>query len=151
MLQAYASYAVSLMFNGEVAYALHNETRLTSLTPNATVFVSGKVIKPGVMPAIVPFALFFIWALISSALGFMYGFRRRWTETLDGPTMFRMGVELPDYNRRALLTTSNIFKKEDCMVLDNIPALVGDTQPEMWQGRIGLVKDVKAHKQKLYE
>lgn len=81
----------------------------------------------------------------------MYGFRRRWVETLDGPAMFRLGARLPDHNGRELLKTSNIMKRDDCTVLDDIPALVGDTKPEMWLGRIGSVNDVKAHKSKLYE
>ncbi|KAF2824405.1 hypothetical protein CC86DRAFT_371750 [Ophiobolus disseminans] len=145
MLQAYASYAMSLMYSGEVA--MQNGT---FLNPNATEFVSGLVITPGVMPSLVPLALFCIWALISSALGVLYGFRRRWTETLDGHTMFRMGAELADHDRRELLRTSNILK-EDCVALDDIPGLVGDTKPEIWLGRIGLVKKVKADKKKLYE
>lgn len=153
ILQAHASYAVSLMFNDEVTDATRNGSRLpvNFFNPNATKFSSGQVIKPGVMPTLVPIALFSIRALISLVLGLTYGFRRRWTETLDGPTSFTMGAEIPDYNRRELLGTSSILKKEDCVNLDNIPTLVGDTKPEMWLGRIGLVKDVSAHKKKLYE
>lgn len=145
MLQAYASYAASLMFS--TGYAIND----SFLNPNASEFASGQVIKQGVMPALVPLSLFLLWATISSALGLIYGFRRRWAETLDGPTMFRLGAELSDDNRRQLLKTSNILKTEDCAALDDIPALVGDTKPEMWLGRIGLVKDVKAHKKKFYE
>jgi hypothetical protein len=81
----------------------------------------------------------------------MYGFRWRWTEILDGHTMFRIGAELSDHDRRALLNTSNILKIENSVALDDIPALVGDTKPEMWLGRIGLVKDVRAGKKKSYE
>lgn len=65
--------------------------------------------------------------------------------------MFRLGAELPNYNRRELLKISSIIKREDCAALDDIPALVGDTKLEMWLGRIGLVKDVKARKSKFYE
>jgi hypothetical protein len=152
LLHAYASYAVSLMYNGEQAYTTQNGSQLTFLSPNATEFQSGQVIKPGVMPAIIPLALFGIWALVSSALGIVYGFRRRWTETLDGHTMFRIGAELTDHHRRELLKTTNIVvKKEDCVALDDIPGLVGDTKPEIWPGRIGLVKEGRADKKKLYE
>jgi hypothetical protein len=140
------------MYNGEQAYTTQNGSQLTFLSPNATEFQSGQVIKPGVMPAIIPLALFGIWALVSSALGIVYGFRRRWTETLDGHTMFRIGAELTDHHRRELLKTTNIVvKKEDCVALDDIPGLVGDTKPEIWLGRIGLVKEGRADKKKLYE
>lgn len=74
LLHAYASYAVSLMYHGEQAYTTQNGSQLTFLSPNATEFQPGQVIKPGVMPAIIPLALFGTWALISSALGIAYGF-----------------------------------------------------------------------------
>jgi hypothetical protein len=151
LLHAYASYAVQLMYNGGQVYTTSNGSKLTFTNPNMTEFLSGTVIKPGVMPAVVPVTLFCIWAIISSTLGIMYGFRRRWTETLDGHTMFRLGAELSDQERRELLKTSNIIKKEDDVALDDIPALVGDTKPEMWLGRIGLVRAGKAKKEKLYE
>lgn len=57
MLQAYASYAASFMFNDERADATHNGTGLTFLNPNATEFASGQAIKPGVMPALIPLGL----------------------------------------------------------------------------------------------
>jgi hypothetical protein len=151
LLHAYASYAVSLMYSGEQAYTTQNGYKLTFLNPNATEFQSGQVIKPGGMPAIIPLALFGIWAIISSALGMVYGFRRRWTETLDGHTTFRIGAELTDHDRRVLLRTTNIGVKQDDAALDVIPGLAGDTKPEMWLGRIGLVKGSKAEKKKLYE
>jgi hypothetical protein len=124
---------------------------LTFTNPYATAFELGPVIKPGVMPAIVRVILFCAWALISSTLGILYGFHRRWTETLDGHTMFRLGAELSERDRQALLRTSNIMKTEDRVALDDISALVGDTKPEMWLGRIGLVRKGKADKKKLYE
>lgn len=148
---AYAAYAVQLVFSNKQAYTAQNGSQLTFLNPNATAFELGTVITPGVMPAIVPVTLFCIWALVSSTLGIMYSFRRRWTETLDGHTMLRMGAELSDDERRELLKTSNIMKKEDAIALENIPALVGDTKPKMFLGRIGLAKDIKADKQKFYE
>ncbi|KAH7087073.1 hypothetical protein FB567DRAFT_602646 [Paraphoma chrysanthemicola] len=151
MLRAYASYAMQLMYNGGQKYTSRDGSSLTFLNPNATTFSPGSVIKSGVIPPLVPIALFCIWALFSFALGITYGFRRRWTETLDGHTMFRMGAELSESERQALLKTSNIVKKEDRIALDEIPALVGDTKPAMWLGRIGLVKDVRADKKKLYE
>ncbi|KAF2827407.1 hypothetical protein CC86DRAFT_466185 [Ophiobolus disseminans] len=151
MLRAYASYAMQLMYNGGQAYTTRNGSNLTFINPNATAFVPGPIIKPGVMPAAVPVTLFCIWALVSSALGIMYGFQRCWTETLDGHTMFRMGAELSDQECKALLKTSNTIEKEDRVALDTIPALVSNTKPETWLGRIGLVKGVKADKKKMYE
>jgi hypothetical protein len=110
MLHAYASYAVELMCSIGQSYTTRNDSQLTSSTNlNVTEFMPGTVIKPNVMPAIVPVALFCIWALVSSTLGIMYGFRGRWTETLGGHTLFRFGAE-------------------DDAALDDIPALVGDTK-----------------------
>jgi len=145
MLRVYASFAEQLMYSGGQAH-------ITFTNDNATAFESGQIITPGVMPAIVPVTLFCIWALISSSLGIVYGFRRRWTETMDGHTMFRLGAELSVQERAALLKTSNVIKKQDRVALDEIPALVGNTKPPgVWLGRIGLVRDVKADKKKLYE
>ncbi|KAF2852784.1 hypothetical protein T440DRAFT_466360 [Plenodomus tracheiphilus IPT5] len=62
-----------------------------------------------------------------------------------------MGAEPSDHERRDLRKTSNTLKKQDCVALDEIPALVGDTKPELSHGRIGLVNDVKADKKKFYE
>jgi hypothetical protein len=65
--------------------------------------------------------------------------------------MFRLGAELLEHERSEMRKTSNIAKKEDRVALDEIPALVGDTKPDMWLGRIGLVRDTGADKKKLYE
>jgi hypothetical protein len=65
--------------------------------------------------------------------------------------VFRLEAELADHERRKLLKTSNIMRKEDDVVLENIPALVGDTKPEMWLNKIELVRFGKAKKSKLYE
>lgn len=151
MLSAYASYAVQLMYNGGQPFTTSNGSTLSFIDPNVTSFQTDSVIKPGVVPAVVPLGLFCVWALVSSALGLIYGFRRRWTETLDGHTLFRMGAELSEHARRELLKTSNIGKKDDDKALSDIPGLVGDTKPEMWLGRIGLVASGKAGKKKLYE
>lgn len=65
--------------------------------------------------------------------------------------MFRMGAELSDDDRRELRKTRNVATREDGVARDDIPGLVGDTKPEMWLGRIGLVKEGRAEKKKLYE
>lgn len=151
LLHAYASYAVQLVYNGGDVYTLSDGSTLSFTNPNGTAFQRATVIKPGVVSAIVPLGLFCVWALVSSTLGLMYGFRRRWTETLDGHTMFRMGAELSEHARRELLETSNTGKKEDDKALNNIPGLVGDSKPDMFVGRIGLVASEKARKNKIYE
>jgi hypothetical protein len=151
LLGAYAAYAMQLMYNGGQAYTTQNGSRLTFVNPNATAFEPGPVIKPGIVPVAIPVTLFCMWALITSTLGIMYGFRRRWTETLDGCAMFQLGVESSELGRRAMLERSDILKKEDRVTREYLPALVRDTKPKMWLGRIELVKDVKADKKKLYE
>jgi hypothetical protein len=151
LLRAYAAFAIQLMYNGGRAVTTLNGSQITFTNPNATEFTYGTVIKPGVMPAIVPLSFFCLWALITSTLSLVYGFRRRWAETLDGHTMFRLGAEIAAQQRKELLKTSNIIRDEDDAVLEDIPALVGDTKPEFRPGRIGLVKDAKADKKKRYE
>lgn len=151
LLRAYAAFAVQLMYNGGRAVTTLNGSQTTFINPNVTEFTSGLVIKPGLIPSIDPVGFFCLWALITSALNLVYGFRRRWTEILDGHTMFKMGAELSDQQRQELMKTSNVVKKEGSTVLDDIPALVGDTKHEMWPGRIGLVKSAKADKKKRYE
>lgn len=150
-MRAYGAYAVQLMYNGGQGFTAIDGSHINFLNPNITEFIPGTVLKLGVMPAIVPVALFCIWALVASVLGIVYGFRRRWTEILDGYTMFRLSAELPDQTKRALEGFSNTLEVEECAALRQVPGLVGDAKPEMWLGRIGLVGRSVADKAKMYE
>lgn len=123
---------------------------LKSLNPNVTTFVAGTVITPGVMPASVPVALFGLWALISSAVCLIYGFRQRWSAILDGHTVFRLGAELQESDRAKLRQHSTIAEIEECSALHEIPGFVGDVDFNSDVGSIGLVEGKPADKNKLY-
>lgn len=78
IMRAHAMDALQLMYDGlstfDNAY----------LHPNLTASEKGKILGPGAVPSEVSAVLFSIWSLGCIILGCMYGFRRRWSETLDG-------------------------------------------------------------------
>jgi len=150
LLQAYSTYAIKLMYNEGRDFIGANMTRLKSRVPDLTAFVAGTVIEPGVMPAAVPVALFGLWALISSGLCLVYGFRRRWSAILDGHTVFRLGAELQQTYRARLQRYSTIAEIEECEALHEIPGYVADMEPNGDVGRIGLMDGKPARKNKLY-
>lgn len=151
MLGAYAAYAAQLMYNGGQGFTTSEGSQIRFNNPNVTEFVSGTVITRGVVPVEVPVMLFVAWALVASCLGVVYGFRRRWSAMLDGYTMFRLGAALPDDVKRKFTDYSNTLEVDDCVGLHGVPGLVGDTEKDMWVGRIGLVEGSKAQKGKMYE
>ena len=150
LLQAYSTYAIKLMYNDGQDFISENGTRLKSHIPDLTAFVAGTVIEPGVMPAAVPVALFGLWALISSGLCLVYGFRRRWSAILDGHTVFGLGAELQQTYRAKLQRSSTIADIEECEALHEIPGFVADMDPDDDVGRVGLMDGKPARKDKLY-
>ncbi|KAI4635557.1 uncharacterized protein J4E87_000509 [Alternaria ethzedia] len=150
LLQAYSTYAIKLMYNDGRDFIGINRTGLKSHVPDLTAFVAGTVIEPGVMPAAVPVALFGLWALISSGLCLIYGFRRRWSAILDGHTVFRLGAELQQTYRARMQRYSTIADVEECEALHEIPGFVADMEPNDDVGRIGLMDGKPARKDKLY-
>ena len=150
LLQAYSTYAIKLMYNDGRDFIGVNGTRLKSHVPNLTTLVAGTVIEPGVMPAAVPVALFGLWALISSGLCLVYGFRRRWSAILDGHTVFRLGAELQQTYRTRLQRYSTIADIEECEALHEIPGFIADMDPDDDVGRIGLMDGKPARKDKPY-
>ncbi|OAL47005.1 hypothetical protein IQ07DRAFT_647277 [Pyrenochaeta sp. DS3sAY3a] len=154
LLQAFSNYATFLMYNNGRDFVGADGSRLRTLNPNVTAFTAGTVITSGVMPASIPVALFGLWALISSALCLIYGFRRRWSAILDGHTVFRLGVELSEVYKTELQQHSTVAEIEECSALHAIPGLIGDIDYRSAVGRIGLVdgkvNEVIARKDKLY-
>ncbi|KAI4678489.1 uncharacterized protein J4E84_008745 [Alternaria hordeiaustralica] len=150
LLQAYSTYAIKLMYNDGRDFIAVNGTHLESHVPDLTAFVAGTVIEPGVMPAAVPVALFGLWALISSGLCLLYGFRRRWSAILDGHTVFRLGAELQQTYRAKLQRYSTIADIEECEALHKIPGFVADMDADDDVGRIGLMDGKPARKDKFY-
>lgn len=139
MLQAYSNYAIRLMYNDGRDFIGADGSRLRKFNRNVTAFVAATVITPGVIPASVPVVLFGLWALISSALCLVYGFRRRWSATLDGHTVFRLGVELRENYRAKIQQDPTVAEIEECPALHEVPGFVGDMDHDRSVGRIGLV------------
>jgi hypothetical protein len=146
MLRAYAAYAVKLMYNGGQDFTSEDGSYVAFQNPNVTGLVASTVITRGVIRAEIPIALFGVWAVAGSLLGLVYGFRRRWSATLDGYTMFRLGADLPSDLKRKSMDQSITLDVDKCR------GLVGDMKPEIYLGRIGLVEESGvAVKGKLYE
>lgn len=155
LLQAFSTYAIRLIYNNGQDFIGNDGSRLRTLNSNVSAFLAGSVITPGVMPASIPVALFGLWALVSSNLCLVYGFRPRWGATLDGHTVFRLGVELKDNYKAKLQQHSTTAEIEECSALHEIPGFVGDMDHSHPVGRIGLVNrqvnEGVAKKDKLYQ
>lgn len=151
LLGAHAGYATQLMYNGGQGFTALDGSHINFNNPNVTEFVAGTVLKLGNIPASVPASLFFAWAFIGPILGIIYGFRRRWSATLDGYSLFRLGADLPDDVKERMAMYTNTGEREECFELNRLPGLVGDMKPGPWLGHIGLVEGSVASKEKRYQ
>ncbi|KAI1412963.1 hypothetical protein F5Y13DRAFT_162199 [Hypoxylon sp. FL1857] len=119
IMLVYAMDALQLMYDG--VYGLdgaRSDTNLTSSKP-------GKVLVAGVMPQCVPAVFFATWAVGCVLLGLGYGFRRRWSDSLDGYSFFRFGVELADEvkGRSDFLDARDLYQNKTLL---SLPGLTGD-------------------------
>jgi hypothetical protein len=94
LLQSFSNYAIRVMYNDGRDFIGADGSRVRTSNPNATAFVAGKVIIPGVMPPGVPIALFGFWAFATAALCLVYGSRRCCSATLDTRTVLELGNKL---------------------------------------------------------
>ncbi|KAK2810506.1 hypothetical protein FQN50_002995 [Emmonsiellopsis sp. PD_5] len=129
---AHAVDALQLMYDGVTTFGA------AWAHPNTTSSRLSKIIDTGVLPPIIPAIPLIIWALGSAILGAMYGFRRRWAETLDGYCLFRFGADFgkeisdnPDFSGIEPFYKSRGLKR--------LPGLIGDSRPKMDIGHISLV------------
>jgi hypothetical protein len=144
ILRAHAVDALLSMYDGI------NSPVSAYSNPNATSSRPGKVLEPGVIPWAAPFTFFLIWAVGCALLACIYGFRRRWSEILDGYSLFRFGADFADQVRDRI-DFSSVDSFEDCKVLPKLPGLIGDSRPMMDIGHITLVpKGNVARKDKKY-
>ncbi|KAK2746128.1 hypothetical protein FQN55_005757 [Onygenales sp. PD_40] len=129
---AHAVDALQLMYDGVTTFgAAWDHLNTTSSRPS-------KILDTGVLLPIIPAIPLIIWALGSAILGAMYGFRRRWAETLDGYCLFRFGADFskqisdnPDFSGIEPFYKSRGLKR--------LPGLIGDSRPKMDIGHISLV------------
>jgi hypothetical protein len=149
LLRAYGTVAVQLMYNGGQGYSFARSGQQYKFkNPNATAFVSGKVLGRGPVPPVLPGILLALWALGSCSLSFYYGFRRRWAETLDSYSLFQFGGDLSDQVKKEPHTGVKDFKDHD--ELRKLPGLIGDSKPRFTPGHITLVQEAEALKTKKY-
>ncbi|KAK2879402.1 hypothetical protein FQN49_000920 [Arthroderma sp. PD_2] len=144
ILQAHAVDALQLMYDG--ATGLNG----AYLNPNLTSSRRGKIIEPGVVPPALSTVLLLLWAVGCIVVGLAYGFRRRWSDTLDGYSLFRFGVDFGEVlrDRHALSSTQDLEKSDR---LWSLPGMIGDSREQFDIGHISLVeKNQVANPRKLY-
>ncbi|KAK5559818.1 hypothetical protein LTR46_001567 [Exophiala xenobiotica] len=124
--------------------ALQWTDRLVRTVQPALIISSGHV-SP--VPVLV---LLMVWATSCVVLGVVFGARRRWSETLDGFSMFRFGADFgnPNFQNHAFFSeeerSSTRHFSESAALLDT-PGLVGDSRPESAVGYISLVDGPRDH------
>jgi hypothetical protein len=152
LLRAYAAYAVQLMYNGGQGSNTVDggHTSFRNPNPNVTEFLPGTVLTPGIVPAEVSATLFLIWSVAVLLLCAVYGFRRRWSATLDGYSLFRFGADVSEAGKTRIAAFSNTLEVDECKALLGLPGFVGDKRPQAWIGQIALVDGISALKSKRY-
>ncbi|KAF3192663.1 hypothetical protein TWF788_000270 [Orbilia oligospora] len=130
ILRAYKTHAVHIMYDG-----LADPTFAWKLE-NVTMGTPTMILTRGVVPPEIILGMLMAWALAIVILSVTYQFRRRWTETLDGYTIFRFGVDRPD----DVLPEMLAGEFDNAAVLEKLPGMVGDLEPDNEVGYIGLVR-----------
>lgn len=98
-----------------------------------------KVLIRGVLPWEVPAVLLLIWCFGSMGLVSWYGFRKRWSDTLDAFSVFRFGGEFGKEMEEGKEFDDLTGSFEKCHALKKIPGLVGNVGSSPSDGRISLV------------
>ncbi|KAM7197508.1 hypothetical protein V8F20_006653 [Naviculisporaceae sp. PSN 640] len=119
LLQAYAMDALTLMYDVNYGFEQAWENK------NVTGSREGKVLTMGRVHPVIPAALLAAWAVGCAILGLWYGFRRRLTESLNGYSFMRIGVEVSDQVKENRdFWEADRF--EESRTLQRLPGLVGD-------------------------
>ncbi|KAK6543632.1 hypothetical protein TWF694_000375 [Orbilia ellipsospora] len=141
LLRAHKTWAVQIMYDG-----LTEPTYQWKLA-NVTLGYQAMTLTRGVVPPEIVLAMLTVWALSMVVLAAAYQFRRRWTETLDGYTIFRFGVDRPEDLVPELLAG----EFDNAAILEKVPGMVGDLERDKEVGYIGLVRErVEARWDKRY-
>ncbi len=130
MVRAFKAYAL------EMARPTVQDRQSAPWTDRLTTVQPALIISSGDVSPLPVLVLLAVWATSCVVLGVVFGIRRRWSETLDGFSMFRFGADFPIFH--ALERSSTRHFSESAALLD-IPGLVGDSRPESGVGYISLV------------
>ncbi|KAK6518161.1 hypothetical protein TWF506_005321 [Arthrobotrys conoides] len=130
ILRAYKTHAIHIMYDGLT------DPTFTWKLENVTVGTQTMILTRGAVPPEIILGMLMAWALAIVILSLTYQFRRRWTETLDGYTIFRFGVDRPDDVVPEMLAG----EFDNAAVLEKLPGMVGDLEPDSEVGYIGLVR-----------
>ena len=126
--------AIALMASGPGPWV----GNLRGLTPTSD-------LVPGKVPWIIVVVLFVIWCLVTVLPSCWTVAERRWTSTLDGFEMFRLGAEW----REAVWGFKGNEIGEN-LVLAEVPGMVGDMEPKGDRGFVGLSRVVARTKGRDY-
>ncbi|KAK2754366.1 hypothetical protein FQN54_007010 [Arachnomyces sp. PD_36] len=123
VMRAFGMDILQLMYDGGNSFSgAYEDRNLTATRP-------GKIIGPGDVPPTLVTVLLCIWAASCIAMGLVYGFRRRWAETVDGFSMLLLGANLAEEIRNQDVTMherSGRFEK-----LARIPVKSGDNNKKI--------------------
>lgn len=134
ILRAFKHYALHLMAGSDAEWV-----------STASVSEEVKVITMGPVHPTVVMVLMCFWAGLSFLIGLTFALRRKWSDTLDGFTMFRFGT---DFSHKKQKLSYRDYEK--CMELMRLPGLLGDMKPNEAIGKIGIVAGPVADKRKKY-
>lgn len=108
---AYKAYALEMTKPSTITFS---SSTLHPVRPTS-------IISPGKIPPVAVLVLLAVWALGSCTLGLMFGLRPRWSETLDGFSMFRFGSDQPGFS---INEAAYVQHYSDCQGLRRLPGMV---------------------------
>lgn len=149
LLRAYGTAAVQLMYDGGHGYSFaYSGQRYSFTNPNATAYEPTRVLGRGRIPPALPGVLLALWALGTCLLSVLYGFNRRWAETLDSFSLFQFGGDASDKVKEIPAFPVKDFKDHE--QLSQLPGLIGDSRPGFNPGHVTLVNSSEARRTKKY-
>ena len=149
LLRAYGTAAVQLMYDGGQGYSFANSgQRYRFINPNATAYEPARVLGRGLIPPALPGVLLALWALGTCLLSLLYGFNRRWAETLDSFSLFQFGGDASDKVKEMPAFSVKDFKDHEQLM--KLPGLIGDSKPGFTPGHVTLVQSSEALRTKKY-
>ncbi|RFU24651.1 hypothetical protein B7463_g11686, partial [Scytalidium lignicola] len=139
ILLAYKSYALQAIYNGDDGLLHDNEIwQSPNLTTANLLPILDK--NAGGIPPLLVLILMCLWAAGCAILCALYGLRKRWSERLDGYSLFCFGVDAAQNDPALKAHISVMDDPQDSETLVMLPGLVGDSQADNYHvGHITLV------------